>query len=172
MGILTDKTSLRALAQRHGQEIIGAAQRVIAYTVVADYAPNTGKEINITAAAHGLKHNQVIYISTGGYVGIYRVNVVIGVNNFTVLAVFGSTSSGNITLTAALNGAGFFVDAVPLTIASFVPEDPNIDAAAFIARVFSAGQEVQMPFKSIRITAGNITAVRLPIPVALPYTNR
>jgi len=67
---------------------------------------------------------------------------------------------------------GFWVDAVPLTIAAITPEASNIDTVSFIATPFIAGTYQPMPCKSIRITAGNITVVRKPVPTDLPYTNR
>jgi hypothetical protein len=157
------------LAMNHGIAPIGAAQRVIAYTVVA--ADGTGFS-KITAAAHGLKKHQTIYIGAGAYAGTHRVTKIIDANTFQIAFTFGATAAGNINLTAHLGGYGFYADSVPITIAELDPDLKYTDVVSFIATPFIAGVWYPMPFKKIRITAGDITVVRKPIAAELTYTNR
>jgi uncharacterized repeat protein (TIGR02059 family) len=153
------------LIAHNGAEIIGAAQRVIAYSAIADAG---GGYVEVTAAGHGLKKWQTIFVATGFYAGLYPVYKVVSSSKFWIKAEWGATASGNINLTAALNGGGFFVTTAP-TIAEFEAEDPNFDNAAFIARVFAVGETVLIPFKRIRITAGNLTVARQAIKAELDY---
>jgi hypothetical protein len=157
------------LAMNHGIAPIGASQRTIAYTVVA--ADGTGF-VKITAAAHGLKKHQTIYITAGAYIGTYKVTKVYSSSQFQIAATFGATAAGNITLTACLDGFGFYADSVPITIAELTPDQPLDDTVAFIATTFIAGVWYPYPFKKIRITGGNITCVRKPPQAILTYTNR
>jgi hypothetical protein len=153
----------------HGISPIGANQRVIAYTAVA--SGGTGL-INITAAAHGLKKHQCFYIGAGAYAGIHRVKKVVSANVIQVEGTFGATAAGNINLTAHKEGYGFWVDEVPLTIAEIEPEARLIDTAAFIATEFIAGSWYHIPFKKIRVSAGNITVCNQPLRSDLGYSNR
>jgi hypothetical protein len=157
------------MGRNHGTSPIGANQRVIAYTAVA--SGGTGL-INITAAGHGLKKHQCFYIGAGDYAGIHRVKKVVSDDVIQVEGTFGVTAAGNINLTAHKEGYGFWVDEVPLTIEEIEPESDLIDDAAFIATEFIAGAWYYMPFKKIRISAGNITVCRQPIRTDLSYSNR
>jgi hypothetical protein len=157
------------LAMNHGIAPIGASQRTIAYTVVA--ADGTGF-VKITAAAHGLKKHQTIYITAGAYIGTYKVTKVYSSSLFQIAATFGVTAAGNITLTAHLDGFGFYADAVPIVIAELIADQSLADTASFIATPFIAGVWYPYPFKKIRITSGDITVVRKPVQAVLTYANR
>lgn len=167
----SSKTDPLQLAARHGVEVIGANQRTIAFTVVAD--GGTGK-IKITAAGHALKQGQTIYMSGGGgvYTGIHRVKRVISSSIFLADGTFSVTDAANINLTASLDGAGFTVEETPLTIAEFTPVNPNTDSAEVIAREYLVGDYIPIPFNRIRITAGNITVIRGQPRASLSYNNR
>lgn len=149
----------------NGVEIIGATQRVIAFTAIADAGNGY---VAVTAEGHGLKKRQTIYLATGFYAGIYPVYKIVDADTFWIKAEFGATASGDINLTASLNGGGFIVTAAP-TIVEFEPEDPTVDAAAIIARVYAAGDPVPIPFKKIRISAGDITVPRQQPKAELDY---
>jgi len=175
MSVLQESSDLAAMAARRGVDVIGAAQRTIAYTVVA--AGENGA-LRITLAAHGLKKGQSVRVNTSGavagYIANYRVTKVVSttvIDIYNPAITFSATSTGNITLTGALDGIGFFVTTSP-TISEFVPQNPSVDGAAVIARVFAAGESFDVPFKSITITAGNISVVRAPIRARLAYTRR
>lgn len=158
------------LAANHGISPIGAAQRTIAFSAVAAGAEGY---IRFTLATHNLKKGDYFYNPAGAYAGIHRVAKVISTTIVEVLGTFGATDSGTVSLTAALNGFGFYVDSVPLTIASMVPDNPNFDVVSFQATVFIPGTWVWAPFKSLRITAGNCTVVRMPYRSPdLAYNNR
>lgn len=157
------------LAVNNGASPIGAAQRVIPYTAVA--SGGTGY-INITAAGHALKKGQCVYIAAGAYAGVHRITKVISSSVIQVKATFGATAAGNLELTAHLDAFGFYVDSVPLTIAELTTLNPNVDTAAIIASTFIAGTWYPLEITKIRITAGNITVVRKPVPTDLPYTRR
>lgn len=157
------------LAVNHGISPIGAAQRVIAYTVVA--SGGTGL-LNITAAGHGLKKGQCFYISAGAYAGVHRIKKVVSSSVIQVTGTFGATAAGNLNLTAHKEGFGFWCDSIPLTIAEFEAENDDVDTVAFIATTFIAGVYYPVPFKKIRLSAGNATVVRRPVPASLAYTNR
>lgn len=167
---MKDTVDLKTLMANHGVQVIGGSQRTIAYTAVA--SGGTGL-LNFTAAAHGLKKHQDIYIVDGAYAGIRRVKKVISANVFQVEGTFGATAAGNIELTAAQYGHGFIVnDITSFAIAEFEPEDSTIDPATIIAKKYVNNEEVPIPFKKIRLTDGDITVVRKTPPTSLPYTNR
>lgn len=149
----------------NGAEIIGAAQRTIAYSAIADAGNGY---VEVTAAAHGLKKWQTIFVATGFYAGVYPVYKVVSSSKFWIKAEWGATAAGNINLTASLNGGGFIVTENP-TIVEFEPEDPNLDVATVIARTYLPGDPVPIPFKKIRISAGNITVPRQAIKAVLDY---
>jgi hypothetical protein len=164
-----NKYDLDTLMAINGVEAIGAAQRTIAFSVVADYGNGL---VNITATSHGLKKNQTVSIIGGAYAGIHRVRKVIGVNNIAIAATFGATATGNLLLTGSLDGAGFVASGTQ-TIAEIEPDNKSIDVATLIARTYAAGEKVAIPFKKIRLSAGNITVIRKNGPPAdLSYTNR
>ena len=158
-----------ALAVANGSQPIGAAQRTIAFSAVA--AGPTGF-IQFTTATHNLKKGSCFYNPAGAYAGVHRVVKVISSTVVRVVGTFGATDSGTLSLTGALDGFGFFVDSVPLTIAELTTDDPNFDFTSFVATAFIAGTWVPREFKKIRTTAGNITVVRKPIPTTLSYSNR
>jgi hypothetical protein len=162
-------TKPEVLAVNHGISPIGAAQRTIAFTVVA--SGGTGL-INITAAAHGLKKGQCFNIVGGAYAGVHRVKKVISANVIQVEFAFGATAAGDLKLLSHLNGSGFYVDSVPLTIAELEVDNDTVDTTAIIAQTFIAGQYYAIPFKKIRITAGNIRVVRAPVRTDLGYTRK
>lgn len=154
----------------NGVENIGASQRVIAYTVVANNGDGT---VRVTAAGHGLKKHQTIYIGSGDYAGIRTVKKVVSANTFDMVATWTATAAGNINLTASQYGEGFLVKVVPLTIAEFVSDDEGMDNAAIIAGPYIVGDVVPIPFSKIRVTAGDIQCIRKNGPPAnLNYTNR
>jgi hypothetical protein len=155
--MIGEKLSLDTLMANNGVEVIGAAQRTIAFTVVA--AAAEADYIEITATGHGLKKWQTVYIESGFYAGVYSVYKVPSSSKIWVKAEFGATGTGNLRLLAALNGAGFVVTENP-TIVEFEPESPLIDVATIIARTFLPGDPVPIPFKKLRISAGNITVIR------------
>lgn len=158
------------MARNHGIANIGVLQRVIAYSAIASGGVGL---LLITANGHALKKHEYIYLGAGAYTGSYRVTKVVSVNTFLVEGTFVATDAGNINLTVALDGYGFWVDAV-VTIVEFIPEDPLDDAAAFIAAspTFPVRSYIHRPFKKMRITGGNATVVRQPIKAPLAYTNR
>lgn len=156
-------------AMNNGVEVIGVAQRTIAFTAVA--SGGTGL-LNITAAAHGLKKHQYFNIVGGAYAGIHSVKKVIDANTIQIAGTFGATATGDLKLLSAKHGFGFYADSVPITIAELEAENEVQDTATFIATPFIAGVWYPFPFKKIRITAGNITVVRQPIRAELTYTNR
>ncbi len=162
---MIERSSLDTLMANNGAEVIGAAQRVIAYSAIADAGNGY---VAVTAAGHGLKKWQTIFVATGFYAGVYPVFKVVSSSVFWIKAEWGATAAGNINLTASLNGGGFVVTEHP-TIAEFEPEDPNMDVAAIIARTYLPGDPVPIPFKRIRITAGNITVPRQSIKAVLDY---
>lgn len=163
------KTNPDYLASIHGVSPIGSNQRTIAFTVVADA---TGGFVNITAAGHSLKKHECVTIVGGAYAGVHRINKIVSSSIIQIPFVFAGTAAGNLLLMGQLDGFGFYCDEVPLTIAEFVPENPKTDALAIIATEFIAGCWYPYPFKKIRITAGNATCVRKPVPAVLTYTNR
>lgn len=163
------KTDPLKLASDHGVEVIGASQRTIAFTAVAD--GGTGK-IKITAAGHNLKSGQTFYIAAGTYSGTHKVKRIISSSIFLADGTFSVTDAQNITLVASLDGAGFTVETVPLTIVEFIPVNPNVDSVAVIAKQYLAGDYIPIPFSKIRITAGNITVIRGQPLASLNYTNR
>lgn len=171
MGLIAEKSNLHALAMRNGVEPIGASQATVAYTVVADLGNG---RVRFTATGHGLKKNQCVYIASGNYAGISRIVNVSDVNHFDLAFVFVATDSGNALKTAYLNGYGFIVRKVPLTIAAISPEDPSVSSVNIIAETadFVVGSEYYGPFNSIRLSAGDIEVVRSPIRANLSYTNR
>lgn len=163
------------LARNHGISPIGAAQRTIAFTAVAAGPVYKGRAtLLITAAAHALKKGTCVYIASGTYAGVWRIAEVVSSSVIKIYCdvAFVATASGNLLLTAHLDGFGFYCDEVPLTIAEFTPESSNIDSATIIATVFIAGVWYPYPMKKIRLTAGNITVVRKPIPALVSYSNR
>ena len=158
-----------ALGAANGTQPIGAAQRTIAFSAVA--AGPTGF-IEFTTAAHNLKKGACVYNPAGAYAGVHRIVKVVSATKIRVAGTFGSTDTGTLSLTAALDGFGFYVDAVPLTIAELTSDNPNFDTTSFIAMVFIPGTWVTCNFKKLRITAGNCTVVRKPVPAILDYSNR
>lgn len=166
---LTDKYNPEALAAANGVSPIGAAQRTIAFSAVA--AGPTGF-LHFTTATHNLKKGDFFYNPAGAYAGVHRVVKVISTTVVRIAGTFGATDSGTLSLTGALDGFGFYVDAVPLTIAELIPSNPNFDTVSFIATVFIPGTWIWCPFKKLRITAGNCTVVRKPIPTDLAYSNK
>jgi len=161
---------LETMILNRGVTVIGAQQRTIAFTAVA--SGGTGL-LNFTAAAHGLKKYQDFYISTGAYQGSYKIKKVIDANTVQVAGTFGSTTSGILNLTVALDGEGFIVNqATGFAIAEFVPSDSTIDAAAVIAKVYVDAEKVPIQFKKLRITGGNAEVVRKTPQTDLHYTNR
>ena len=171
MSVVNDKRNLLTLMSYRGVDVIGDGQRTIAYTVVA--SGGTGL-LNFTAAAHGLKKGQSIYVASGAYQGIYIVKKIISANVFQVLGTFGATAAGNINLTACKDGEGFIVnDNTAFAIAAIELDDPNIDTATLIAKEYINGEIIPIPFKSIRLTAGTITCVRkTPQTIITSYTRR
>lgn len=159
------KPLLDTLMANNGAEVIGDDQRVIAYSAIADAGNGY---VAVTAAGHGLKKWQTIFVATGFYAGIYPVYKVVSSSVFWIKAEWGATAAGNINLTASLNGGGFVVSEDP-TIVEFEAEDPNVDNAAVIARTYLPGDPVPIPFKKIRISAGNITVPRQAIKAELDY---
>lgn len=166
---MQDKSILTALAERNGIEAIGASQATIAYTVVADLG---GGKVRITAAAHGLKKYQVVYIASGSYAGIQRIINVPDANHVDIQATFVATTTGNLVKTAYLNGYGFFVRKVPLTIAAITMTDPASSSVNVIATPFNVGDIFYGEFESIRLSAGDVDVVRGPLRAQLTYTNR
>lgn len=165
------------MAENHGIAVIGDNQRTIAFASVADGVNETINGVStprllFTAAAHGLKKHQYFYIAAGTYAGVWKVHKVVSANTFLVLGTFSITQASNLLLTAAKDGFGFFADEVPITIAELTSENANDDTVSFIATEFQPGVYYHFPFKSIRITGGNITVVRQPIKAPLAYTNR
>jgi hypothetical protein len=170
MGLIND---LQSLASRHGVVMIGETRAVIAYTVVADLG---GGLVRITAAAHGLKKWMDVYIASGSYAGTHRIVNVPSANAIDVEATFVATAAGNLELTAAQYGLGFKVIKAPVTIAEFTQDraaDGNLTVAMLAEDAnLVAGQEYLIPFKKIRISAGDIMVVRGPNRVSSHYTNR
>lgn len=158
-----------ALAAAHGITPIGATQRTIAFSAVA--AGPTGF-VDFTTATHNLKKGDCVYNPAGAYAGVHRVVKVISTTVVRVKGTFGATSTGTLALTGALDGFGFFVDAVPLTIAEFVADTAHFDFTSFVASTFIPGTYIPVPFKKIRVTVGEITVVRKPVPAELAYSNR
>lgn len=164
-----DKSSLRSAAMRNGVEPIGADQAAVAFTAVADNGDGT---VTITAAAHGKLKNQCVAIVGGAYAGIYRILKVPSTSTIVVKATFSATTTGSLLATAYLDGYGFFVKKVPLTIASISPEDPSTNATNVIANTYNVGDEVDIPFFSIRLSAGDVEVVRKSPRANLTYSNR
>ncbi len=166
--------TLELLLQRNGGEHIGAGQRTIAYTVIAD---GGNGQLLVTANGHGLLKTQSIFFTSGaGYAGSsFKVTEVVGANQFRCRGdvAFSATAAGNINLVVCLEGHGFIVnDATGLVIDEFVPDDPTVDVVAFKAKAFQNNELVPIPFKKLRVSVGKVTAVKRPPRAALTYTNR
>lgn len=166
---ISSKSSLRAAAMRNGIEPIGADQASVAFTAIADNGDGT---VTVTAAAHGKKRNQVVRINGGAYAGIYRILKVPSTSTLVIQATFTATTSGNLLADSYLDGYGFFVKKTPLTISAISPEDPSTNATAIIADTFNTGDEIDVPFFSITVTAGDIEVVRKSPRAPLTYANR
>ncbi len=161
--------ALLELMANHGVEKIGTIQRTIAYASIADAG---GGLVTITADAHGLKKHQSIYISSGAdYINSYTVYKVLSANTFQIYATFTVTRAGNINLMVCLNGHGFIVETA-IVIAEFVPDDRTLDAVALLAGPWPVGDEVFIPFKKLRLTSGDVTAIRKTPQTTARYTNR
>lgn len=172
MSLLQEKTDVNVLMNTNGFEVIGDNQRTIAFASIAEGTAGDGLVV-VTAAGHALKKGQTVTIIGGAYAGSYQVKQVLTANTFTIEATWGATASGNLLLTASLNGLGFVVnDSSGLTIAEFEPQDPLVDPATVIAKTYVDAEIVMIPFKKIRITAGDITAIKAPIKAVLDYENR
>jgi hypothetical protein len=154
--------SLDLLGRNHGLSPIGAAQRTIPFSAVANY--NSGQALQITANNHALKKGQCVRVDSGAYVGTRRVWKVIDANNIVVDGTFGSTSSGNLKLDAHLEGFGFFVDSDSTTLTAIVLKDDSMDPASIIAMPLLKGVEYAIEFDRIQVSTGNITVVRRPVP--------
>jgi len=166
---MNNNTNPDVLASNHGIAPIGTNQRTIAFTAVASGGDGL---LNITAAGHALKKGQCVYIADGDYAGIHRIKKIVSSSVIQIEGTFDETDTGDLLLTAHLEGFGFYCDEVPLTIAELEVDNQNVDTAAFIATEFIAGVYYPFPFKKIRISAGNITVVRQPVRANLSYTNR
>lgn len=153
---------------RYGIEPIGADQASVSFSAVADNGDGT---VRITATAHGKKKNQCVTIVGGSYAGTFRIVRVLDANHIDITATFVATASGTLLATGYLDGFGFFVKKA-CTISSIAPEDPSTNAAAIIANTYNVGDEVDVPFFSIVLSAGDIEVVRKPIRAVLTYTNR
>ncbi|MEJ7644296.1 MAG: hypothetical protein WKF87_06855 [Chryseolinea sp.] len=167
--MVLDKYNPYSLAAANGTTSIGAAQRTIAYSAVA---AGPAGYIEFTMATHNLKKGSNIYVPSGEYAGVHRVAKVISPTVVRVVGTFGATHNGTVSLTGAINGYGFIVDTVPVTFAELIPDHSGIDTVALQARGFTVGQWVYLPFKVLRLSAGNVTVVRKGIQTELPYTNR
>lgn len=163
-------SNFQALADRSGLEPIGAGQATIAFTAIADLGG--GRVRATTSAPHNLKKGQCVYTPAAAYAGVYRVLRVHSPTQFDFKATFAGTTANNFTKTAWLDGRGFRVTAVPVTIAEFEPLEPGESATSLIARSLNLGDEILIRFNKIRITAGNLDVIRGFDRAPLSYTNR
>lgn len=166
---MNDKKNLRQLMSTRGFDVIGTV-RTIAFSAVA--SGGTGL-LNITAAAHGLKKGQGFYIAASTYAGYYQVKKVISTSIIQVEGTFSVTDAQNILLTGTVNGEGFIVasDGAAFVIAEIVPDDPNIDVPSLIlaANDYVVGQEVNIPFSKLRLSAGQAICIRKQPQWVAPY---
>ena len=157
------------LLAANGGMVIGDGQVGIAFTAVA--SGGTGL-LNITAATHKMTKGTQFSIDSGPYQNYYRVKKVISASVIQVEGTFGSTATGTLARKAAMDGYGFFADKGVIAIAELIPFYPSFDVQGFLDTEFILGNYYPCEFKKLKLTTGDVTCIRKPVPATLAYTNR